>query len=107
MDDGPIELGAPQIPSDGSAVAPPGDPLLPTDTAPAPAKDDSASESAQVIAKAVRYVKAKRGGPLPRSIRAGPAPRDPLPSHAEWARLFLARGRARVPNRAGLPPALA
>jgi len=51
MDDGPTELGTPHFPADGSAVAPPpGDPPLPTDAAPAPAKDESVSESAQVIA---------------------------------------------------------
>ena len=92
MDDGPIELGAPQIPSDGSTVAPPGDPLLPTDAAPAPAKDDSASESAQVIAKAVRYVKAKRGGDLAAVILAGSAARDAMTSHSDVDLLVLVLG---------------
>src|SRR2546428_645426 len=92
MDDGPIELGAPQIPTDGSAVAPPGDPLLPTDAAPAPAKDDSVSESAQVIAKAVRYVKAKRGGDLAAVILAGSAARDAMTSHSDVDLLVLVLG---------------
>src|SRR5437667_294915 len=92
MDDGPIELGAPQVPSDGSAVEPPGDPPLPTDAAPAPAKDDSVSESAQVIAKAVRYVKAKRGGDLAAVILAGSAARDAMTSHSDVDLLVLVLG---------------
>src|SRR3989442_1702371 len=93
IDDGPIELGAPQIPSDGSAVAPPGDPLLPTDAAPALAKDDSVSESAQVIAKAVRYVKAKRGGDLAAVI---PRPERPVNCNrgAALAAVILPRSAA-------------
>src|SRR2546427_7701599 len=92
MDDGPIELGAPQMPSDGSAVAPPGDPLLPTDAAPAPAKDESVSESAQVIAKAIRYVKAKRGADLAAIILAGSAARDAMTSHSDVDLLALVLG---------------
>src|SRR3989441_8683965 len=92
MDDGPIELGAPQIPSDDSAVAPPGDPLLPTDAAPAPPKDDSVSESAQIIAKAVRYVKAKRGGDLAAIVLAGSGARDAMRSHSDVDLLVLVLG---------------
>ncbi len=93
MDDGTIELGTPQMPSDGSTVASPqGDPPLPTDAAPAPAKDESVSETAQVIAKAVRYVKAKRGGDLAAIILAGSAARDAMTSHSDVDLLVLVLG---------------
>src|SRR5438552_11996625 len=92
MDDGPIELGAPQIPSDGSAVAPPGDPLLPTDAAPAPATDETVSETAQVMAKAVRYVKANRAGDLAAIILAGSAARDAMTRHSDVDLLVLVLG---------------
>ncbi|TLY23700.1 MAG: nucleotidyltransferase domain-containing protein [Nitrospirae bacterium] len=84
---------APQTPSDGSSVASPqGDPSLPTDAAPAPAKDESVAETAQVIAKAVRYVKAKRGGDLAAIILAGSAARDAMTSHSDVDLLVLVLG---------------
>src|SRR6266704_1388548 len=93
MDDGTIELGAPQTPSDGSSDASPqSEPPLPTDAAPAPAKDESAAETTQVIAKAVRYVKAKRGGDLAAIILAGSAARDAMTSHSDVDLLVLVLG---------------
>src|SRR5438309_586204 len=84
---------APQTPSDGSSVASPqGDPPLPTDAAPAPAKDESVAETTQVIAKAVRYVKAKRGGDLAAIILAGSAARDAMTSHSDVDLLVLVLG---------------
>src|SRR2546422_581010 len=93
MDDGTIELGAPQTPSDGSSDASPqSEPPPPTDAAPAPAKDESAAETTQVIAKAVRYVKAKRGGDLAAIILAGSAARDAMTSHSDVDLLVLVLG---------------
>jgi predicted nucleotidyltransferase len=93
MDDGTLELGATQTPSDGSSVASPqGDPLLPTAPAPAPAKDEPVTETAQVLAKAVRYVKAKRGGDLAAIILAGSAARDTMTSHSDVDLLVLVLG---------------
>jgi len=93
MDDGTIELGAPQTPSDGSSDATPqSEPPPPTDAAPAPAKDESAAETTQVIAKAVRYVKAKRGGDLAAIILAGSAARDAMTSHSDVDLLVLVLG---------------
>src|SRR2546422_8318445 len=93
MDDGTVELGAPQTPSDGSSAASPqGDPPLPTDVAPAPAKDESIAEATQVIAKAVRYVKAKRGGDLAAIILVGSAARDAMTSHSDVDLLVLVLG---------------
>ena len=93
MDDGPTELGTPHFPADGSAVAPPpGDSPLPTDAAAAPAKDESVSESAQVITKAIRYLKAKRGGDLAAIILAGSAARDAMTSHSDVDLLALVLG---------------
>src|SRR2546426_11262068 len=93
MDDGTIELGAPQTPSDGSSnAAPQSEPPRPTDAAPAPAKDESAAETTQVIAKAVRYVKAKRGGDLAAIILAGSPARDAMTSHSDVDLLVLVLG---------------
>ncbi len=93
MDDGTIELGTPQTPSDHSSVASPqSEPPLPTDAATTPAKDESAAETTQVIAKAVRYVKAKRGGDLAAIILAGSAARDAMTSHSDVDLLVLVLG---------------
>src|SRR5256885_9538819 len=101
MDDGTIELGATHTPSDGSSVASPqGDPLLPTAPSPAPAKDEPVTETAQVIAKAVRYIKAKRGGDLAAIILAGSAARDTMTSHSDVDLLALVQiGRASCRER--------
>src|SRR5436309_14554253 len=93
MDDGTIKLGTPQTPSDRSSVASPqSEPPLPKDAAPAPTKDESAAETTQVIAKAVRYVKAKRGGDLAAIILAGSAARDAMTSHSDVDLLVLVLG---------------
>ncbi len=59
---------------------------------PAPAKDESVSETAQVIAKAVGYVRAKRGGDLAAIILAGSAARDAMTSHSDVDLLALVLG---------------
>src|SRR5213594_566114 len=106
MDDGTIELGAPQTPSDGSSDATPqSEPPPPTDAAPAPAKDESAAETTQVIAKAVRYVKAKRGGDLAAVILAGSAARDAMTSHSDVDLLVLSWARTTVTSWSGYSPA--
>src|SRR5438093_10835978 len=93
MDDGTIELGTPQTPSDRSSVASPqSEPPLPTDAATTPAKAESAAETTQVIGKAVRYVKAKRGGDLAAIIVAGSAARDAMTSHSDVDLLVLVLG---------------
>src|SRR5438093_8767796 len=93
MDDGTIELGTPQTRSDHSSVASPqSEPPLPMDAATTPAKDESAAETTQVIAKAVRYVKAKRGGDLAAIILAGSAARDAMTSHSDVDLLVLVLG---------------
>ena len=93
MDDGTTGLGAPRTPSEGSAVASPqGDPPLPADAAPAPAADETVSETAQVMAKAVRYIKAKRGGDLAAIILAGSAARDAMTRHSDVDLLVLVLG---------------
>src|SRR5207245_9740250 len=71
---------------------PPGKTPRPMGAAPAPAKDESVSESAQVIAQAIRYVKAKRGADLAAIILAGSAARDAMTSHSDVDLLALVLG---------------
>src|SRR5207245_11315598 len=107
MDDGTIELGAPQTPSDGSSDATPqSEPPLPTDAAPVPAKDESAAETTQVIAKAVRYVKAKRGGDLAAIILAGSAARAARTSHTDVDLVVVGLGTDNCHHRVRNPSLL-
>lgn len=93
MDDGPIEVGAPQTASDAPSVESLGGGSPPApDATPAPEKAAQASETAQVLAKAVRYIKAKRGGDLSAIILAGSAARDAMTSHSDVDLLALVLG---------------
>ena len=68
------------------------EPPVQTDTAPAPEKREPVPEIDQVIAKAIRHVKAKRGGDLAAIILAGSAARDALTPHSDVDLLVLVLG---------------
>lgn len=67
-------------------------PPVQTDAAPAPEKREPVPEIDQVIAKAVRHVRAKRGGDLAAIILAGSAARGALTPHSDVDLLVLVLG---------------
>jgi len=90
MDDSPV--GAPsEQPGDAARDAEPDDvsPLPPpADSSPPP----SPPELEQVTAKAVRYIKAKRGGDLAAIVLTGSATRQALMPHSDVNLMVLVRG---------------
>jgi len=64
-----------------------------TDEASAPAQTAPVPEIEQILAKAVRHVRAKRGGDLAAIILAGSAARDALMPHSDVDLLVLVLGK--------------
>ena len=94
MADGTLEPGPDQTVAEASPVeTPASEPVLHTDESPAQEKTAPVSEIEQILAKAVRYVKAKRGGDLAAIILAGSAARDALMPHSDVDLLVLVLGK--------------
>ena len=72
---------------------PASDPVQPAEAVPASEPAASVPEIEQILAKAVRYVKAKRGGDLAAIILAGSAARDALMPHSDVDLLVLVLGK--------------
>jgi len=94
MENGTFEPGPDQTVAEASPVAPSTcDAGSQADAAPAPEKPASVPEIEQIIAKAVRYVRAKRGGDLAAVILVGSAARDALTPHSDVDLLVLVLGK--------------
>jgi predicted nucleotidyltransferase len=87
MDDDRAPAGCEKIPAD------PLDPLCPDAEPPPPESRTAApSESEQVTAKAIRYIKAKRGGDLAAILLVGSGVRGGLLPHSDMNFLVLVKG---------------
>jgi predicted nucleotidyltransferase len=90
---------------DGRVEIPAREAAAPADVDDVPEKAASIPEIEQIIAKAVRYVRAKRGGDLAAILLAGSAARDALTTHSDVDLLVLVLGKdssremVRVRNR--------
>ena len=72
---------------------PASDPVQPAEAVPSSEPAASVPEIEQILAKVVRYVKAKRGGDLAAIILAGSAARDALTPHSDVDLLVLILGK--------------
>ena len=94
MEDGTLEPRPDQTVTEAAPAEPPmSEPVLQADTAPAPEKPAPLPEIEQILAKAVRHVRAKRGGDLAAIILAGSAARDALMPHSDVDLLVLVLGK--------------
>ena len=94
MENSAYEQGPDQTVTEAApAETPASEPVLHADAAPAPEKTAPVPEIEQILAKAVRYVKAKRGGDLAAIILAGSAARDALSPHSDVDLLVLVLGK--------------
>lgn len=82
----PFQTIADPPPAESPTATPASEPVLQTDAAPVP-------ELEQIVAKAVRYVRAKRGGDLAAVILVGSAARDALMPHSDVDLLVLVLGK--------------
>lgn len=94
MEDSAYEPGPDQTVAEAAPTeTPASEPALQADTAPASEKTAPVPEIEQIITKAVRYVRAKRGGDLAAIILAGSAARDALMPHSDVDLLVLVLGK--------------
>lgn len=94
MENRTLEPGPDQTVAEASPVeTPSSEPVLHADAAPAPEKPAPVPEIEQIIAKAVRHVRAKRGGDLAAIILAGSAAREALTPHSDVDLLVLVLGK--------------
>lgn len=92
--DGTFEPGPDQTVAEASPVeTPEREPVMHGDETPAPSKKAPPPEIEQILAKAVRHVRAKRGGDLAAIILAGSAARDTLMPHSDVDLLVLVLGK--------------
>jgi predicted nucleotidyltransferase len=93
MDELQTEMPSESLPAaEPPPPTPPVDALSPAETATPTHRDEPPSSLEPVITKAVRYIKAKRGGDLAAIILAGSAARDALTLHSDVDVLVLVRG---------------
>src|SRR5712692_6281599 len=78
---------------EGRVEIPASEAVAPADVEASPEKAAPVPEIEQIIAKAVRYVRAKRGGDLAAIILAGSAARDALMPHSDVDLLVLVLGK--------------
>lgn len=94
MANGTFEPGPDQTVAEASpAETPASEPALQTDAACAPEKTAPVPEIEQILAKAIRHVRAKRGGDLAAVILVGSAARDALMPHSDVDLLVLVLGK--------------
>jgi predicted nucleotidyltransferase len=94
MEDRAFEQGPDQTVAEAAPTeTPASEPALHADAVPAREKTAPVPEIEQILAKAVRYVKAKRGGDLAAIILAGSAARDALSPHSDVDLLVLVLGK--------------
>ena len=93
MDDGNIAARSEGISAEGSSdETPPVDTPVRAETVCSTQSEEPTAQTEQVIAKAVRYIKAKRGGDLAAIILAGSAAQNALTPHSDVDVVVLVRG---------------
>ncbi len=94
MEDHTFEPGPEQAVTEAPpADAPATEPALDASEACAPEKSTPVPEIEHILAKAVRYIRAKRGGDLAAIILAGSAARDAMMPHSDVDLLVLVLGK--------------
>ena len=93
MDDGIAAAGTDRAPAEDTPEAtPPVETVIRAETVCSTQSDPPTTQTEQVIAKTVRYIKAKRGGDLAAIILAGSAAQDALTPHSDVDVVVLVRG---------------